>query len=49
LIPFSLLIWMIIAFMSDGQSWHDFNAKRFDKTPIKEIQKQHGGVVNENH
>jgi cytochrome c oxidase subunit IV len=49
LIPFTLLIWMIIAFMMDGQSWHDFNQNRFKETPLKEIQKQHGGVVKEHH
>lgn len=49
LVPFTLLIWMIIAFLMDGQSWHDFNQERFKKTPIEEIQKQHSGVVNEHH
>lgn len=54
-LPFTLLIWMIIAFMMDGQSWNDFNQGRFIKKeyngkPHPAVQKQHSGVVKEeNH
>lgn len=29
LLPFTLLIWMIIAFMLDGTAWHDLRFLRF--------------------
>jgi cytochrome c oxidase subunit IV len=46
-IPFTLLIWMIIAFLMEGESWNNNNTTRFEPHPA--VQKQHSGVVNEHH
>jgi cytochrome c oxidase subunit 4 len=45
MIPFSLLIWMIISFIYDGNDWNGRNKKRFGEKPHPSVLKQHGGVV----
>lgn len=43
-IPFTLLIWMIIAFMGDGNSWNHNNKSRFGEKPNPAVVEQHKGV-----
>jgi len=45
-IPFTLFIWMIIAFLYDGDDWNGRNKARFSEKPHPSIIKQHGGVVS---
>jgi len=45
LVPFSLLIWMIISFIYDGNDWNGRNKNRFGEKPHPSVLKQHGGVV----
>ncbi|MBL7789291.1 MAG: cytochrome C oxidase subunit IV family protein [Chitinophagales bacterium] len=47
LVPFSLLIWMIISFIYDGNDWNGRNNNRFGDKPHPSVLKQHGGVVIE--
>ena len=47
LIPFSLLIWMIISFIYDGNDWNGRNKKRFGEKPDASVIRQHGGIVVE--
>lgn len=49
LVPFTLLIWMIISFLMDGDSWNNYNQNRFGTKPDPTIQKEHGGVTHEHH
>jgi cytochrome c oxidase subunit IV len=49
LIPFTLLIWMIISFLMEGESWNNYNKNRFGQKPDPTILKQHGGVTHEHH
>lgn len=43
LLPFTLLIWMIIAFMMDGESWNNYRKDRFgeQKAPITHTDDAH--------
>ena len=43
-IPFTLFIWMIIAFLYDGDDWNGRNKARFSEKPHPSIIKQHGGI-----
>lgn len=47
LVPFTLLIWMIISFIYDGNDWNGRNKRRFGDKPHPSVLKQHGGVVIE--
>lgn len=47
LVPFTLLIWMIISFIYDGNDWNGRNKKRFGEKPHPSVLKQHGGIVVE--
>lgn len=44
LIPFTLLIWMIIAFLYDGDAWNSNNSNRFGNKPHKTVIEKHSGV-----
>jgi heme/copper-type cytochrome/quinol oxidase subunit 4 len=44
-IPFTLLIWMIISFMYDGDSWNKMNKKRFGENPHPAVVEQNKGVT----
>lgn len=46
LVPFTLLIWMIISFLMDGESWNHYNKERFGSKPDITVQHDHGGIVN---
>lgn len=46
-LPFTLLIWMIIAFLMDGESWNTFNKSRFGDKPSAPVIEQHKGVSKE--
>jgi len=43
-VPFTLLIWMIIAFLLDGESWNNYNKNRFGEKPNPSVIEQHKGV-----
>lgn len=49
LVPFTLLIWMIIAFLMDGDSWNVYNKGRFGDKPDKSVVIDHSGVSNAHH
>lgn len=46
LLPFTLLIWMIVAFLYDGDAWNSMNKNRFGEKPHPSVVTEHGGVVN---
>jgi cytochrome c oxidase subunit 4 len=48
-IPFTLLIWMIISFISDGDSWNNMNNKRFGEKPHPSVIEDHKGVSHSSH
>jgi cytochrome c oxidase subunit 4 len=43
LLPFTLLIWMIISFLMEGDSWNNNNVNRFGQ-PDPNVVNQHKGV-----
>ncbi len=43
LVPFTLLIWMIISFVYEGDYWFSQNTKRFGRPEIS-VREQHKGV-----
>jgi cytochrome c oxidase subunit IV len=45
LVPFTLLIWMIIAFLYDGDSWNSMNKGRFGEKPHPAVIEQNKGVT----
>jgi cytochrome c oxidase subunit IV len=45
LVPFTLLIWMIIAFLYDGDSWNSMNKGRFGEKPHPAVVEQNKGVT----
>jgi cytochrome c oxidase subunit IV len=49
LVPFTLLIWMIIAFLMEGDSWNLNNKGRFGDKPDKTVILDHSGVSNAHH
>jgi hypothetical protein len=46
---FYLVIWMIIAFLYDGNDWNGRNKARFGEKPHPSIIKQHGGSSGSHH
>ena len=49
LVPFTLLIWMIISFLMDGDSWNVLNKGRFGDKPDQTVIKDHEGVSHAHH
>lgn len=44
LVPFTMLIWMIISFLMEGNSWNSNNKGRFGETPHAAVKEMHKGV-----
>lgn len=48
-VPFTLLIWMIISFLYEGNSWNSMNKGRFGEKPHVSVVEQNKGVEKHHH